>query len=223
LAPEIELVVNLTIPAAHYDVSLKALEAGKHVYTEKPLAVTRAEGETLLATAAAKGLRIGGAPDTFLGGGLQTCRKIIDEGWIGTPVTAMGFTGMGVPIARYHTVGVGPLFDMGPYYITAMVNLLGPVQRVSGSAQTPFVDKMDANPRAPGFGAEWKVETPLVVAATLDFAKGVNATLTATCELFGYNPRLEIWGTDGVLICNDPNMFDGIITLRRQARCATLA
>jgi len=214
--PEIEIVVNLTVPAAHYEVSMAALQAGKHVYTEKPLAVTRAEGKELIDTARSKGLLIGGAPDTFLGAGLQTCRKLLDDGWVGQPITATAFIAMGVPVARYHKVGVGPMFDMGPYYVTALVTLLGAVTRVTGSAQIPFPVKSHPDPLHPEHGQPFTVDTPTVVGGVLDFESGPVGVITTTCEIFGYNPRLEIYGTEGILICNDPNMFGGPVKVRRR-------
>jgi predicted dehydrogenase len=214
--PEIELVVNLTIPAAHYAVSRAALEAGKHVYTEKPLGIWRHEGQELLALALAKGLRIGGAPDTVLGGGIQTCRKLLDDGWIGTPITAVAFIGMAVTSQVYHKWGVGPMLDMGPYFITALVTLLGGVRRVTGSAQTPFAYESDPDPRSPAYGAPFKVETPTTVSCVLDFAGGITGVLTATSEASRYYPSLEIIGTEGTLTCNDPNMFTGPIRVRRR-------
>ena len=213
--PEIEMVVNLTVPAAHYEVSLAALEAGKHVYTEKPLAVTREEGRLLLAKARSMGVRIGGAPDTFLGAGLQTCRKLIDDGWIGRPLTATAIIAMGVKAERYYKVGVGPLFDMGPYFLTALIHLLGPVQRVTGSAQTPFPVKTYSDPLSPDYGKSFTVDTPTNIAGVLDLAGGCTAVLTTICEIPGYNPRLEVYGTEGILVCNDPNMFSGPLTLKR--------
>jgi predicted dehydrogenase len=215
--PEIEIVVNLTVPAAHYEVTVAALEAGKHVYTEKPLAVTREQGETLVKLARDKGLLLGGAPDTFLGAGLQTCRKLLDDGWVGTPLTAQASIAMGVFSPRYHTKGVGPMFDMGPYYVTALVALLGPVVRATGSARIPFPQKSNPDPLSPGFGQTFAVETPTVVSGVLDFQNGVIATITTTCEIFGYQPRLVIYGTEGVLTCNDPNMFGGPVTIRRRS------
>lgn len=214
--PEIEIVVNLTIPAAHHEVSMAALEAGKHVYTEKPLSVTREEGQKLIATAKEKGLRIGGAPDTFLGAGLQTCRKLLDEGWIGRPIVAQAITAMGIDVHRYHTRGVGPMFDMGPYYVTALVTLLGAVTRATGTAQTPFPEKTVTDPHRPDFGDTFEVETPTTVAGVLDFEQGCAATLVATCDSLGYNPRLVIYGTEGILTCNDPNMFHGPVLLKRK-------
>jgi len=214
---EIEIVVNLTVPAAHYEVTAAALEAGKHVYTEKPLAVTREEGQALLKLAHSKGLLLGGAPDTFLGAGLQTCRKLLDDGWIGTPLTAQASIAMGVFSPRYHTIGIGPMFDMGPYYVTALVALLGPVVRATGSARIPFPQKANPDPLSPQYGQPFAVETPTVVSGVLDFENGVIATITTTCEIFGYQPRLVIYGTEGVLTCNDPNMFGGPVTVRRRS------
>jgi len=213
--PEIEIVVDLTVPAAHYAVNMSALEAGKSVYTEKPFSVTREEGQCLIETARDRGLLIGGAPDTFLGAGLQTCRKLIDDGWIGKPITAQALIAMGVHVARYHTIGTGPMFDMGPYYVTALVALLGPVVRVTGSAQTPFETKANPNTSAPDLWQAFPVETPTNVSGVLDFQSGAVATVTTTCDIFGYTPRLEIYGSEGILTCNDPNMFGGPIYLRR--------
>jgi predicted dehydrogenase len=214
--PEIEIVVNLTVPAAHYAVSMAALEAGKHVYTEKPMAVTREEGQRLLQTAKQKNLLIGGAPDTFLGAGLQTCRKLLDDGWVGKPVTATALIAMGVNSPRYHTIGIGPMFDMGPYYLTALVTLLGSVVRATGSAQTPFQTKTVRDPSRPGYGQEFTVETPTNVSAVLDLENGSVATVTTTCDIFGYTPRLEIYGTEGILTANDPNMFGGPVLVQRR-------
>ena len=213
----IQVVVNLTVPAAHYAVSLAALEAGKHVYTEKPLAVERAEGLDLVQRARAKGLLLGGAPDTFLGAGLQTCRKLVDDGWVGQPIAASGLIAMGGRTERYHKRGVGPMFDMGPYYVSALVALLGPVARVTGSAQIPFARKENQDPTSAEFGSCYSVDTPTVVSGVLDMASGVVATVTTTCEIFGYTPRLEIYGTEGILVCNDPNMFSGPLLLKRRS------
>jgi predicted dehydrogenase len=214
--PEIEIVVNLTVPAAHYQVTQAALNAGKHVYTEKPLAVTREDGQALVALARERGLLLGGAPDTFLGAGLQTCRKLLDDGWVGTPLTAQASIAMGVFSPRYHTLGAGPMFDMGPYYVTALVALLGPVVRATGSARIPFPQKSNPDPLSPQFGQPFAVETPTVVSGVLDFENGEIATLTTTCEIFGYQPRLVIYGTEGILTCNDPNMFGGPVLVRRR-------
>jgi predicted dehydrogenase len=214
---DVEIVVNLTVPAAHYGVSMAALEAGKHVYTEKALAVTREEGERLVATAREKGLLFGGAPDTFLGAGLQTCRKLLDDGWVGTPITASALIAMGVGVERYYGPGVGPMFDMGPYYVTALVALLGPVTRVTGSAQTPFPVKTVRDSGSAEFGTTFAVQMPSNVSGVLDFECGAVGVVTTTCEIFGYTPRLEIYGTEGILVCNDPNMFGGPVRVRRRS------
>lgn len=214
--PEVEIAVNLTVPTAHYEVSMAALAAGVHVYTEKPLAVTREEGRTLIEAAKAKGLLIGGAPDTFLGAGLQTCRKLIDDGWVGKPVSAQAMIAMGVHVERYHKVGVGPMFDMGPYYVTALVALLGPVVRATGSAQTLFHTKVNPDTSQPDFGVPFSVDTPTVVSGVLDFQSGAVGAVTTTCEVLHYKPRLEVYGSEGILTCNDPNAFGGPVYIERR-------
>jgi predicted dehydrogenase len=138
--PEIQIVINLTVPAVHAEVSLKILEAGKHVHVEKPLAVTREDGRKVVERARELGLTVTSAPDTFLGGGGQTARKLLDEGAIGQPTAAMAYLYKGGPERGhpnpwfFYKKGGGPLFDMGPYYLTALVNLLGPVKRVAAIA-----------------------------------------------------------------------------------------
>jgi predicted dehydrogenase len=221
--PEIEIVINLTVPKAHAEINVLALEAGKHVYVEKPFAVQREDAQRVLQLAESKGLLVGGAPDTFLGGGLQTCRKIIDDGWIGTPYAASGQYIMGNSADGVHPnpafffqEGGGPLFDMGPYYITALVTLLGPVRRVTGSAQQLTKEKTINNPKSPRYGEKIQVEVPTNVSAVLDLECGVVATLTTAKESFGYTPRFEIYGTEGILYANDPNMFGGAIYVHRR-------
>jgi predicted dehydrogenase len=210
--PDIELVVNLTVPAAHHAVNVACLNAGKSVFAEKPLAVTREEGRELLDLAASKGMHVGGAADTFLGAGLQACRRVIDAGDLGTPVAAQAFIAMGVQVARYHTVGIGPMYDMGPYYLTALFALLGPAATATGVAITPFPEKTD-----PTDGARFTVETPTVVSGVLRMRDvPCAATVTATTEIFNYFPRLEFYGTDGVLVANDPNMYSRPVTLTRK-------
>jgi predicted dehydrogenase len=221
--PEIEAVLNLTAPKAHAEINLKALEAGKHVYAEKPFALTREDADRVLALAEAKGLRVGCAPDTFLGGGLQTCRKIIDDGWIGTPYAASGLILMGGAAEGLHPnfqnflqLGGDPLLDMGPYFVTALVFLLGPIRRVTGSAQQLRREITVENPRSPRYGETVPVTAPMNAAATLDFACGAVATLQAAKESFGYTPRFEIYGTEGILYANDPNAFGGTIRIQRR-------
>jgi predicted dehydrogenase len=218
--PEIEIVVNLTIPKAHYQVALAALKAGKCAYTEKPMALTREQGQELLQTAKAKGLLLGGAPDTFFGASHQTCRKLIDDGWIGAPVAATAFMlghgpeGWHPDPAFYYEVGGGPMFDMGPYYLTALVNLMGPVQRVTGSARITFPERTITS--QPKYGTVVKVETPTHVAGVLDFASGAVATIITSFDVWGANlPRIEIYGSEGSLSVPDPNNFVGPIMIRR--------
>ncbi len=218
--PEIDIVINLTIPAVHAGVSLAALEAGKSVYSEKPLATTRDDAARLLNVAKEKGLRIGCAPDTFLGAGLQTCRKLIDDGWIGQPLAASAFM-LGAGPEKWHPdpefffqPGAGPLFDMGPYYLTALVSLLGPIGRVTGSAQAVRNERVVMS--QPKFGTVLKVNTPSHVAGVLDFEGGVVATLITSFDAWYHGlPPIEIYGTQGTLSVPDPNTFGGPVKVRR--------
>ena len=218
--PEVEVVLNLTIPAAHGSVGLAALEAGKSLYNEKPLAVTREDARQLLDTSRARGLLVGCAPDTFLGAGLQTCRKLIDDGWIGEPVAATAFM-MGRGPERWHPdpdffyqPGAGPMFDMGPYYLTALVTLLGPVRRVTGSAQISFPERTIYS--QPKYGSIIKVNTPTHVAGVMDFASGAVGTLVTSFDVWAADlPRIEIYGSEGSLSLPDPNTFGGPVRVRR--------
>lgn len=217
--PEVEIVLNLTIPAAHAEVNLAALEAGKHVYNEKPFAVNREDGKKVLAAAEEKGLLVGCAPDTFLGGGLQTCRKLIDDGWIGTPVAATAFmTCHGHeswhPAPEfYYQVGGGPMFDMGPYYLTALVSLLGPAKRVTGSARISFPQRTITS--QPNYGKKIDVEVPTHVAGILDFQNGAVASIITSFDVWNANlPRIEIYGSEGSLMVPDPNTFGGPVSFR---------
>lgn len=218
--PEVEIVLNLTIPNAHFEVAERALLAGKSVYTEKPLSIERAQGQRLLALARERGLRVGGAPDTFLGGGIQTCRQLIDEGLIGKPVAAVAFMlGHGHESwhpdpAFYYQVGGGPMFDMGPYYLTALVNLIGPIRRITGSAQITFPERTITS--QPKYGETIKVETPTHIAGVMDFANGAVGTIVTSFDVWPSDlPRIEIFGTDGTLSVPDPNGFGGPVHVRR--------
>jgi predicted dehydrogenase len=218
----IDLVVNLTIPAAHGKVGLATVAAGKSVYNEKPLAIDLAEARDLLDGANARGLRVGGAPDTFLGAGLQTCRKLIDEGAIGQPVAATAFMlchgheHWHPDPAFYYQTGGGPMFDMGPYYLTALMTLLGPVRRVSGSARVTYNERtISSQPRA---GETIPVEVPTHIASVLDFEQGAIATLVTSFDVWSSEvPRLEIYGSEGSLSLPDPNTFGGPVRIRRAA------
>ena len=218
--PEIEIVINLTIPAAHTEVASAAVAAGKHPYSEKPLGLDRADGRALLDQAAAAGLRVGNAPDTFLGGGIQTCRKLIDDGWIGDPLGATAF--MTAPgHERWHPdpeffykAGGGPMFDMGPYYLTALVSLLGPVRRVTGSTRASYAERTITS--APKFGQKIQVEIPTYVTGILDFAAGPIGTILTSFDTWAADlPRIEIYGTQGTLSVPDPNTFGGPVRVRR--------
>ncbi len=217
---DVRIVLNLTIPQAHASVALSAVQAGKSVYNEKPLTITREEGRRLLAAAEAGGVRVGGAPDTFLGAGLQTCRQLIDEGAIGEPVAATAFmTCRGHE--RWHPdpeffyrPGGGPMFDMGPYYLTALVALLGPVRRVTGSCRISFPTRTITS--APKAGTTIEVQVPTHVAGVLDFACGAVATIITSFDVWGANlPRIEIYGSDGSLAVPDPNGFGGPVRILR--------
>jgi len=219
LASDVELIVNLTIPQAHMEVALQCLEAGKHTYHEKPFGLNREEGKKILAAAKAKKLRVGCAPDTFLGGGIQTCRKLIDDGWIGTPVAATAF--MTCPGHEswhpdpefYYAPGGGPMFDMGPYYLTALINLLGPVKKISGFARMTYPTRTITS--AKKYGKIVKVETPTHVASTLQFGSGAIGTVVMSFDVFGANlPRIEIYGSNGSISVPDPNTFGGEVKVK---------
>lgn len=219
--PSIDIVLNLTIPAAHYELNRAALEAGKAVFCEKPLAVDPADGRTLVDFAAERDLLIGCAPDTFLGAGIQTCRRLIDDGAIGDPVGAAAcFASHGNehwhpnPDFSYQHGG-GPQFNLGPYYLTALVALLGPVGRIASNARISFPTRtISSQPRA---GETITVETPTFLNAVLDFASGPVASFTATYDVWATDrPKIEIYGSEGTLAVPDPNTFGGPVRLYRQ-------
>jgi predicted dehydrogenase len=218
--PEIKIVMNLTIPVAHAEVALRAIEAGKCVHNEKPLAITREDGKKILEAAKAKNVRVGCAPDTFMGAGIQTCVKLIDDGWIGEPVGATAFM-----MCRgheswhpdpefYYKVGGGPMFDMGPYYLTALVALLGPVKRVTGATRITFPERVITS--QPKCGTKITVDVPTHVTGLLDFANGAIGTIITSFDVVGAQlPRIEVYGTQGTLSVPDPNCFSGTVQLLR--------
>ena len=215
--PSIEITLNLTIPAAHVPISLQSLEAGKHTFCEKPLGVTREEGRTLVDTATKKGLRVGCAPDTFLGAGIQTARKLIDDGAIGRPLAFTAFT-----MSRghehwhpspefYYEAGGGPMFDMGPYYLTALMQLFGPIRRVSALATIAIKERTILS--KPKFGKRILGQTPDHVSGSIEFENGVVGTIIASfatraATYDGRNP-IHVFGDAGALKVPDPNAFDG--------------
>ncbi len=221
--PEIEIIINLTIPAAHTQINQKALSAGKHVYCEKPLALTLEDAEETLKLAARQKLMLGCAPETFLGAALQTCRKLLDDGWIGKPISATAnMTSFGVETWHaspefFYKKGSGPMLDMGPYYITALVSLLGPVTKTAcfttmGSSKR----KIYSNPLR---GKDIDVEVPTTYTGILGFESGVQANINMSFDMWMSNlPKLEIYGTEGTLIVPDPNMCAGRIKIFRKEK-----
>ena len=217
-ADDVDLVLNLTVPQAHAEVALSAIAAGKHVYSEKPLALSTVEGQEVLAAASAAGVRVGCAPDTVLGTGTQTARRCVDDGMIGQPVAATAF--MVTPGHErwhpapefYYRPGGGPLFDMGPYYLTALVTLLGPVRRVTGLASTPRASRVIG--RGPRAGATFAVTVPTHITGTLEHESGALTTLLMSFDVWAANiPNIEVYGTAGSLSVPDPNNFTGEVRI----------
>ncbi|WP_459193944.1 Gfo/Idh/MocA family protein [Halosimplex sp. J119] len=217
----IEAVVNLTPPHVHAQVITDALEAGNHVYTEKPFATTVDDAREIVATATEQDLLVGSAPDTFLGAGLQTAREVIDEGRIGDPVgatahwTSPGHERWHPNPDLYYKEGGGPLFDMGPYYVTALVFLLGSATRVAGSVSRPHETRtIGSEPRR---GEEIDVEVPTHEAGIVDFANGATANLLMSFDVEASTlpaPAFEIYGTEATLALPDPNHFEGPVRIR---------
>jgi predicted dehydrogenase len=217
---EVDTILNLTPPTAHAAIVGAALAAGKHVYTEKPLAATAAEGKLLLEQADAAGLRLGCAPDTFLGSAYQTGKRLIDEGAIGTPLGANATMLVGGPESwhpnaeMFFRAGGGPLLDIAPYYLTAIVALLGRVEAVAGFVTTPTSSRtLGAGPRS---GEAVDVEVPTHAATVLRLESGALATMTVSFEASGqYVSGLVVFGTEGSLVLPDANAFGGEVVLRR--------
>ena len=220
--PAVEIVLNLTVPKAHVDVGLKAIAAGKHVHSEKPLGVTVDEARRLIEAAAAKGLRLGAAPDTFLGGAHQTARRAIDDGLIGRPIGGAAFF-MCPGHERWHPnpgfyylAGGGPMLDMGPYYVTDLVNLLGPVASVSGVATRTRSERVVTS--QPLAGTRVPVEVATHVTGTLMFASGAAVSMTMSFDVARHkHVPIELYGESGSLIVPDPNYFGGKVELATAA------
>ena len=218
--PDIDIAVNLTVPAAHTGVSLAALAAGKSVHSEKPLAINREDGQAILQMARARQLRVGCAPDTFLGGGLQTCIKLINDGEIGTPIAATAFM-VNHGMEHWHPdpyffyqPGAGPMFDVGPYYLTALIAMMGPISRVTSSMKITFPERtITSEPRA---GSKIPVNTPTHITGIMDFASGAIGTIITSFDVWHHRlPYIEIYGTEGTISTPDPNTFHGPVYLRR--------
>ena len=212
--PEIDIVLNLTRPYQHYEVSRAALLAGKHVYSEKPLGADLEEGKALVKLAEEKGLWIGGAPDTFMGAAIQTCRKKIDEGMIGDVIggrCVMGGRGMEMwhpDPDFYYQRGGGPLMDMGPYYITALVNLLGAVESVYAKARTTFKERLIT--AEPHVGEIIHVTVPTHYEMLLTFVSGPTISMLMSFDLYRtFQEHIQLYGTKGNIFVPDPNGFSG--------------
>ena len=218
-SPDIDLVLNLTVAAAHFDVSMRALDAGKHVFTEKPLAVTVAEGSQLVTRAAERGLVIGSAPDTFLGPAGQLARRLVDADTIGRPIVGTAFMlGRGMEHwhpdpAFYFQPGGGPVMDMGPYYLTMLVNLVGPVVRVQAIATSGQSERL-LTAEGPKKGTTIKVSTPTSLLSLLEFSCGLQLTFGASWDVFRHsNQPIELHGTKGSLRLPDPDTFGGVVSV----------
>ncbi|WP_062207559.1 Gfo/Idh/MocA family protein [Aureimonas sp. AU12] len=220
-SPEVDIVLNLTNPEAHAAVSMQALESGKHVYTEKPLATRLEDGRAIVELAAAKGLRVGSAPDTILGIGLQTARRMIDDGTVGTPISGVatimsrGMEHWHPAPAYYFQPGGGPVLDMGPYYIGALVALLGPVAKVTASGRIGL-DERVVTAAGPNVGQRIRPEVPTTIHALLEFQSGTRIALLASWDVWkhGHTP-IEIHGGTASLRVPDPNFFGGTVEIAR--------
>jgi predicted dehydrogenase len=227
----IQIILNLTVPKAHVTVALAAIAAGKHTYAEKPLGVTRDDGRRVIQAAKEKKLLVGCAPDTFLGAGIQTARKVIDSGAIGRPTAFTAFM-MSPGVEHWHPnpefyyeAGGGPMLDMGPYYLSALLNLLGPVKRISGLASIAIPSRTithknrETGVPGPKFGKKITVETPDHICGVMEFANGcVGTIITSFATRFaGYDGKqpITIYGTEGTLRVPDPNGFDGPVHIRK--------
>jgi len=218
--PEIEIVVNLTTPKQHYGVAIEALRHGKNTHSEKPMSVNREDAKELFDLAKEKGLLIGVAPDTFMGAGIQTSRKLIDDGYIGKPIAAAaymtchGHESWHPDPEFYYEVGGGPMLDMGPYYTTALINLLGPVKSIMGYSRKMFDTRTITSPGK--YGKVIPVEVDTHVAGAMEFASGVIGTMIMSFDMWrAQHPCIEIYGTEGTIEVPDPNGFGGPVRLSR--------
>ena len=213
---ELDVIVNLTIPDAHFRVSKAILEAGKHVYSEKPLVLSLEEGEELRRIAKAKNLAIGCAPDTFLGGAHQLARKYVDEGGVGR-ITSGTCHVMSPGMEMWHPnpgffflKGGGPILDLGPYYVANLINLIGPVKRVA--ALTSMANPTRTITSQPLAGQTIPVETPTNIHALLEFVNGATITMSASWDVWSHrHANMELYGTEGSLYVPDPNFFGGLV------------
>lgn len=220
---DIEIVINLTTPAAHTQINREILLSGKHLYCEKPLALSLVDAQDMVKLAKQQNLMLGCAPETFLGAALQTCRKLIDDGWIGKPVSATANMISHGPETWhsspefYYKKGSGPMLDMGPYYVTALVSLLGPIKKVACFAGIGSEKRRIYSD--PLRGKEIDVEVPTTYTGIMEFEGDVHANINMTFDVWLSNlPRLEIYGTEGTLFVPDPNMCAGQIKIFRKEK-----
>lgn len=222
-AADVDIVVNLTVPAVHYEVSRRALDAGKHVYSEKPFVLDVKEGLDLKRRAAKKGLRVGSAPDTFLGGAHQLVRNLVDTGKVGK-ITGGTCYVMSHGMEHWHPnpdfffqPGAGPVMDVGPYYIANLIQLIGPVKRVVALAATPRKERTISN--GPRRGEKVPVSTPTTIHAAMEFDSGALVTLNASWDVWSHgHAPMELYGEEGTLFVPDPNFFGGEVRLTRGAK-----
>lgn len=215
---EVDIILNITTPKTHRLICEMALNAGKHVYVEKPLSLNVEDGKFLVDLAKSKGLRIGGAPDTFLGSGIQTCIKLIKDGWIGDIIGCNAFMlchgheSWHPDPEFYYQHGGGPMYDMGPYYLTALAKLVGPIDMVAGMTKKGFDTRTITSEKK--YGKTIDVEVPTHVTSMLRFENGAMGYVTTSFDVWGANlPKIEIYGSKGTLSVPDPNTFGGPVKL----------
>ena len=216
----IEMVINLTIPSAHVAINMAALRAGKHVYTEKPFALNLQDAKATIDLAEEKGLLVGCAPDTFLGAGLQTSRQVLDGGWIGLPVAGViNYVAPGHELWHpqpefYYQAGGGPMMDMGPYYVTAFVSLLGPIKKISCFAKRTRNKRYISS--TPQFGKEMNVDVLTHYSGVMEFENGTIVSINMSFDVWLANlPGLELYGTEGTMTLPDPDFYDGPVKVMR--------
>jgi predicted dehydrogenase len=221
---EIDVVVNLTIPANHYRVSMDAISAGKHVYSEKPMVLALEDGKSLKAAAEQRGLYVGSAPDTFLGGAHQQARSLIDDGKVGRITSGTAHV-MSRGMEHWHPnpefffqVGAGPILDIGPYYVTDLIHLIGPIRRVTAFTVTAMAERTVSAPDSPHTGRKIRVRTPTTIHGLMEFHNDAIVTIGASWDVFSHgHHNIELYGTDGSIFVPDPNYFGGDVTIADQS------
>ncbi|WP_100404919.1 Gfo/Idh/MocA family protein [Bacillus solitudinis] len=219
-SPDIDIILNLTVPQAHKEVTLQAITNKKHIYSEKPLATTFSDGNKIIDAAREQHVILGSAPDTFLGGSIQLAGELIEDGAIGKVIGATAFMMARGPEswhpnpAFFYQAGGGPMFDMGPYYLTALVSLLGPLNRITGSTQLSFPERKITSPDK--YGEKITVQVPTHVTGILDFEAGATATIITSFDVFASRtPFIEIYGEEGTISLPDPNHFNHSLLVKQ--------